>query len=103
MPIQQGQLTMIKQDQINIPHGLAAQLGVTPGWCGCSGLGQIDATYRITDGCISAVDAGDLADEDNDTIMVEAPSHWEVVNKTFSGEVVLNSGQKINFLNNKIV
>lgn len=94
---------MIKQDQINIPQGLAASLGIESGWCGCSGLGQIDATYRIVDGQISADDAGDLSDEDNDTIMVEAPSHWEVVNKTFSGEVTLANGLKLNFQNNKIV
>ena len=94
---------MIKQDQINIPPALAATLGINPGWCGCSGLGQIDATYRIVDGVISASDAGDLSDEDSDTLMIEAPSHWEVANKTFSGEVTLAGGLKINFQNNKIV
>lgn len=94
---------MIKRDQINIPAGLAAQLGINPGWCGCSGLGEIDATYRIVDNVISAIDAGDLADEDSDTLMVESPSHWEVTNRTFSGEVTLDNGLKINFRNNKIV
>lgn len=94
---------MIKRDQINIPANLATTLGIQPGWCACSGLGEIDASYRIQDGVITAIDAGDLANEDGDTLMVEAPSHWEVTNQTFSGEVTLESGLKINFQNNKIV
>ncbi len=94
---------MIKKDQIDIPQALAVKLGVSSGWCPCSGLGEIDASYRIVDGTVTALDAGDLSDETDDTIMVEAPAHWEVANKTFSGEVTLDNGQKINFLNNKIV
>lgn len=94
---------MSKRDQINIPADLANTLGMSAGWCSCSGIGEIDASYRITNGVITAVDAGDLADEDTDTLMVEAPSHWEVANRTFSGEVTLDNGLKINFQNNVIV
>jgi hypothetical protein len=94
---------MTKADQIKIPHEMAQALGINPGWCPCTGLGEIDASYAIEGDTIRAVDAGDLADESDDTILVESPAHWEVANKTFSGEVTLDNGLKINFLNNKLV
>lgn len=86
---------MTKGDQIQIPANIAEQCGVASGWYTCHGIGGIDASYKINGNELQVIDAGDLAGEDEGTIMAESPTHYDASIKGFTGTVQVLAGNGI--------
>lgn len=96
---------MEKGDQIQIPAEIAEERGIEPGWYGCRGIGNIDASYKVVGNVLQVVDAGDLADEDEGTVMAESPNHYDASNRVFNGTVLVNAEKPLTLeiVNNAIV
>lgn len=69
------------------------------------GLSDIEAIYELKQGCLTATDSGVLEQEDQSSIMSEAPNHYLVMNGNYSGELRIDDRPEyaLVFQDNKLV
>lgn len=88
-------------DDLNLPDGT-----VLPNdWYSVRGLNDIEAIYELQNGKLTAIDHGALGQDDDNTIMVEAPAHYMVMSGAFSGELRIDEKPNLRlvFQSNQLV
>ncbi len=86
---------------IEFPDG-----GTLPdGYYNVRGLSDIEAIYELKQGRIEATDSGVLEQEDQSSIMSEAPNHYLVMNGSYTGELRIDDRPEyaLVFQNNVLV
>lgn|SRR5690606_37401284 len=74
-------------------------------WYTVVGLNDIEAIYELDNGRINAIDHGALGQDDENTIMTEAPVHYMVMSGAFSGELKIEERPEYSlvFKNNQLI
>lgn len=79
----------VNQDFLTVPKDYP-ELGLSQGCYSCSGLDGVDAQYRVEDGVIIPVDAGQFSESDDSELMGSAPRFWAIQNGTFHGVIQID-------------
>lgn len=92
----------VAKDAIEIPQLVMRETGavLTAGWYDVQ-LSQIDAVYKVTTNDIEIQSDGDMTGSVDLDVLSDAPEHYDIANKGFTGVIELD-GQTLKFVNNCI-
>lgn len=92
----------VAKDAIEIPRLVITDTDIVlpAGWYNVQ-LSQIDAVYKVTSTDIEIQSDGDMTGNIDLDVLSDAPEHYDIVNKVFTGYIELG-GQQLKFVNNRI-